>query len=193
MQDFINWFSLGIKHIVNTDAFDHLIFVSLLILAVPCCRWMQIFLMLSSFTLGHMFSIMLAHFFRLPINVKITEILIALTITAGSVHAIWSLHFTQGAIQLHRLFYFFIFSFGLIHGMGFAKGIQSLIEDDVNFWKILLSFNLGVEVGQLAVAFCTLGIFLLMGFIFGSGIKKVKTIFFLLILFSSLYLLFDRI
>ncbi|MCX8081018.1 MAG: HupE/UreJ family protein [Bacteroidia bacterium] len=189
----MEWFSLGIRHIINLESFDHLIFVSLLILAVPCCRWSQIFLMLTCFTIGHMVSIFMAHSFGTPIHSRTTEILIALTITAGALHALYSLHFTKASIQLHGMFYLFIFSFGLIHGLGFAYGIQELMRDDAQFWKILLLFNLGVEFGQLAVAFCTLGIFLLMGLIFGSEIKKVKTIFFCLILISSLYLIFVRI
>ena len=49
--------------------------------------------------------------------------------------------------------------FGLIHGLGFASSIAEVGIPQDRLWQIILSFNLGVELGQLAVAFAILGLF----------------------------------
>ncbi len=51
--------------------------------------------------------------------------------------------------------------FGLIHGLGFASSIAEVGIPQDRLWQIILSFNLGVELGQLAVAFTILGLFTL--------------------------------
>ncbi|MDA9660034.1 HupE/UreJ family protein, partial [Pseudomonadota bacterium] len=51
--------------------------------------------------------------------------------------------------------------FGLIHGLGFASSIAEVGIPQDRLWQIILSFNLGVELGQLAVAFGILGLFAL--------------------------------
>tara|TARA_B100000287_G_C20622728_1_gene776564 strand:- start:6 stop:1193 length:1188 start_codon:yes stop_codon:yes gene_type:complete len=51
--------------------------------------------------------------------------------------------------------------FGLIHGLGFASSIAEVGIPQDRLWQIILSFNLGVELGQLAVAFAILGLFTL--------------------------------
>jgi len=193
MNEFWQWFMAGIRHILNMDAMDHILFVSLLTLAVPCCRWGQLILLLSAFTLGHFASMCWAFFFKIPIQSHITEILIALTITAGSLHAIWSQWFQDGSIRRHGLFYLFIFVFGLIHGLGFAQSLMQLAESSSFLLVGMLGFNVGVELGQLFVAFLTLVLFILIGFVAGAKIHFVKISFFLFILFCSLYLVVERI
>jgi len=51
--------------------------------------------------------------------------------------------------------------FGLIHGLGFASSIAEVGLPQDRLWQIILSFNLGVEIGQLTVAFAILGILIL--------------------------------
>jgi hypothetical protein len=48
--------------------------------------------------------------------------------------------------------------FGLIHGLGFASSIAEVGLPQDRLWQIILSFNLGVELGQLAVAFTIFGL-----------------------------------
>jgi hypothetical protein len=48
--------------------------------------------------------------------------------------------------------------FGLIHGLGFASSIAEVGLPQDRLWQIILSFNLGVEIGQLTVAFAILGL-----------------------------------
>jgi hypothetical protein len=48
--------------------------------------------------------------------------------------------------------------FGLIHGLGFASSIAEVGLPQERLWQIILSFNLGVEIGQLGVAFVILGL-----------------------------------
>jgi hypothetical protein len=48
--------------------------------------------------------------------------------------------------------------FGLIHGLGFASSIAEVGLPQDRLWQIILSFNVGVEIGQLAVAFSILGL-----------------------------------
>ena len=66
--------------------------------------------------------------------------------------------------------------FGLIHGLGFASSIAEVGIPQDRLWQIILSFNLGVELGQLAVAFGILGVFALAKYYFSSYYVSIHNI-----------------
>lgn len=135
---------LGATHMLQ--GFDHLLFTcGLLLLGL---RWRALWL-LTAFTLGHSVTLGLLTWGGLSLPRAPVEIGIALSLIglASSVlgHAPGqSLGSLRGAALL-------TFAVGLLHGLGFADGLQQLALPTRTLWPALLGFNLGVELAQLLV------------------------------------------
>ena len=98
----------------------------------------------SIFTLAHSLSLALAASGLIIPNATIMEPLIALSILFTAIENI-----VHNKINPWRLV--LIFGFGLIHGLGFAKALNEIEMPKNQFFSSLLSFNLGVEMGQVTV------------------------------------------
>lgn len=134
---------IGVAHVIF--GFDHLLFLLSVLLA--CRRLRQIVGILTTFTLAHSVTLSLAAFDVLPLVSEIVEPLIALSI---AVAAFWG-----RALEARGLLLPMTFAFGLIHGLGFAAGLQALVDAGNVRILGLVGFNLGVEFGQI-VAACAL-------------------------------------
>jgi len=145
-----NYIELGFLHIIPRG-FDHILFVIGLFLLSP--RRKELLWQISAFTLAHTLTLGLGAMgvIRLPAN--IVEPLIALSIVWVGVENL----LTQ---KLHRWRIGVVFSFGLLHGLGFAGVLLDIGLSGAHFYSALLAFNVGVELGQLAVitlCFLTVG------------------------------------
>lgn len=134
---FRDYLVLGMKHIWS--GIDHLLFLfGLLLLKGSYKDYLKI---LTAFTIGHSITLALAAAEILIIPSSIIEPLIALSIIYVAVENIWA-----KSIKWRWLVTLF---FGFIHGFGFADIIIGKLGNDI--LTPLLSFNLGVEVGQVVV------------------------------------------
>jgi len=95
------------------------------------------------FTIAHSVTLSLAAFNLIDVNSRIVESLIALSIVLVGINNIFP--------KFNDKAWLIIFFFGLFHGMGFASVMGELPFRTVSLMKILLSFNAGVELGQLAI------------------------------------------
>src|SRR5262249_42959902 len=141
-QPFREFLSLGVEHIAT--GYDHLLFLlGLLIVGGSLRTALQI---ITSFTLAHSLTLALATVNVVNIPPKIIEPLIAASIVFVGVQNI-----LRGGLEKRWLL---TFAFGLIHGCGFASALRDLGvgAGGTSIVVPLLSFNLGVETGQLAVA-----------------------------------------
>ncbi|MBT9584396.1 HupE/UreJ family protein [bacterium] len=140
---FISFFELGVKHIWT--GYDHLLFLlTLVVTGGSLLRWFQV---ITAFSVAHSISLALAVFGVVHLSADIVEPMIALSITIAALVA-WrglAAQKMNGGWQL-------AFSFGLIHGLGFAGVLAELQLSGRQALLPLVSFNLGVEVGQLCVA-----------------------------------------
>ena len=93
----------------------------------------------------------------------------------------------------HRFKYLMALFFGLIHGLGFSNYLRALLSTESKLTGSLLSFNLGIESGQIIIV----SIFLLVGFIFTDLLKTKQRDWNLIIsgagLGISLILIFERL
>lgn len=146
----LNFLTLGIEHIIF--GFDHLAFVLGLIVIAGTTR--RIFWAITSFTLGHSLSLISATLGFVSIPIPFVEIMIAASIlllahelTIGQKNTLnWRY---PAGLSL---------AFGLIHGLGFAAVLTDLeIASDGLVWS-LITFNIGVEIGQLAFIMFILGL-----------------------------------
>lgn len=148
-----SFLALGVHHILT--GYDHLVFLAGLILAA--CTFRQLLIALTAFTAAHSVSLALVVIAGLRAPSSIVEPLIAASIAwVGLENLLRERPRTPRLASLapDRARWFVVFGFGLIHGFGFADALIDLgfgtsIADVA---MALLSFNGGVEVGQLAAA-----------------------------------------
>ena len=132
---------LGFKHIIP-KGLDHILFVLALFLLSPKLR--PLVLQVSIFTLAHTITLFLGALKIITIPAIIIEPIIALSICFIAIENL----FTE---SIRRTRPYIIFIFGLLHGLGFA-GVLNEIGISANlFISSLISFNVGVELGQISV------------------------------------------
>jgi hypothetical protein len=148
MNDFIFFLKEGINHILSTDAADHLLFLLALVSIFSPKNWKQILLLVTAFTIGHALTLILSTYKIVTINSSWVEFLIPLTIVLTAI-----LNLIQKGAEANQIKprYFIISFFGLIHGLGFANTIKFMLAKDQALVLSLFGFNLGVEIGQIAV------------------------------------------
>lgn len=143
-----SFFGLGVEHILI--GFDHLAFLLGLLLVAGSLR--KVAVLITSFTVAHSLTLGLATFDLLRPPGAMVEAVIALSIVWIGVENLIT--------RQPRRRWLTTFGFGLVHGFGFAGVLQELgIAQSAGTAVPLLSFNLGVEAGQLAVAALLLPMF----------------------------------
>jgi len=146
----LQYFVLGFEHIVP-KGLDHILFV--LGLFLLSASWRALLLQVTMFTIAHSITLGLSMYGLVGLPASIVEPLIALSITYVAVENL----FTSDLKPWRALL---VFGFGLLHGLGFAGVLTELGLPRSQFLPALLTFNLGVEAGQLTViagAFATVG------------------------------------
>tara|TARA_B100000700_G_scaffold315948_1_gene404712 strand:- start:61 stop:813 length:753 start_codon:yes stop_codon:yes gene_type:complete len=131
----------GFEHIVP-KGLDHILFV--LGLFFSCLYFRSLLLQVTAFTIAHSVTLMLAALGLIQIPGAIVEPLIALSIVWI---AIENCVFKEPSKWRPLI----VFSFGLLHGLGFAAVLSHYGLPKDNFVSLLLAFNIGVELGQLSV------------------------------------------
>ena len=132
----------GFGHVIP-EGLDHILFVLGVFLLAR--GWKPLLLQVSAFTVAHSVTLALVTLGRFNASPKIIQPLIAATIALVAFENIW-----KPVYSPRRLF--FIFGFGLVHGIGFASGLNP----QGSILAALGGFNLGVEAGQIAVIFIAL-------------------------------------
>jgi len=143
---------LGFWHIVP-EGVDHILFV--LGLFLLSTRWKPLLWQVSAFTVAHTVTLALSSYGVVRLSPAVVEPLIALSIACVAVENLLTSELKPWRPAL-------VFAFGLLHGLGFAGVLGELGLPAGELLPALLSFNLGVELGQLAVlggAFLLLGLF----------------------------------
>lgn len=147
MADFWLYLRLGFEHITDVAAYDHMLFLVALTASYSWFRWKAIAVIVTAFTIGHSVTLALSvtDVFTLP--AEIIEFLIPLTILLTSLYSLFTIKKVgSGNPSIH---YPLAIVFGFIHGMGFSNYLKSLLgKEESVFWP-LLSFNIGIEVGQI--------------------------------------------
>tara|TARA_R110002020_G_scaffold47651_5_gene135589 strand:- start:6568 stop:7737 length:1170 start_codon:yes stop_codon:yes gene_type:complete len=141
VQVFVDYIGIGFTHIVP-KGLDHILFVVGLFLLSP--RLKPLLIQITAFTLAHSVTLALAMLGWISLPASIVEPLIAASIIFIAVENIWT-------SRLSPWRPFVVFGFGLLHGLGFAGVLTEFGLSPAHFVSGLIGFNVGVEVGQLAV------------------------------------------
>jgi hydrogenase/urease accessory protein HupE len=140
--------ALGGEHILT--GLDHLLFVWGLLLLVSTRR--ALIFTITAFTLGHSVTLSLAVLGYVDFPTGLVELAIAISILVLAVELTSSGGW--GALRRHPSL--LAGSFGLLHGFGFAGALADVGLPPEEIPLSLLSFNVGIELGQLAFVFCVL-------------------------------------
>jgi hypothetical protein len=149
MNSFQLYFKLGLQHILDIQGFDHILFVLALCAVYVARDWKKILILVTAFTIGHSLTLALATFNVVQVRAEVIEFLIPVTIAITAIFTLFrpKPNASKG-IQLNYLLAVF---FGLIHGLGFSNYLKQLLGKETSIWQPLLSFNIGLEVGQLVI------------------------------------------
>lgn len=156
VEDFYLYLRLGFDHIFNYDAYDHLIYVLVIIAPFRISQLKQILILLTGFTLGHSLTLALASLNIIPVAENWIEFLIPVTIFLTAFLNLVDLGFRKRKkkqlLEHNWLNYSLAVVFGLIHGLGFSNNLRPLLSEGENLLARLFSFNIGIEVGQIVIA-----------------------------------------
>jgi hypothetical protein len=137
----LKYLQLGFTHIIPLG-FDHVLFILCVFFLNADIK--KIILQATMFTLAHSITLGLAAYGLIKPPANIVEPLIAISIVFLALENIFS-----DKVQPWRML--MVFLFGLIHGMGFAGALAEMGLPKYAFFKALISFNVGVELGQLTI------------------------------------------
>jgi len=156
MSEFLTYLQLGFEHISDITAYDHILFIVALCAIYRLAQWRFVVVLVTAFTIGHSLTLALAAMQIIPINSKLIEFLIPVTILLTCVYNVSTYAADYGKKSL-RVKYALATFFGLIHGMGFSNYFSMLLGKSQSVVKPLLAFNIGIEIGQLIIVLLSLG------------------------------------
>lgn len=147
---FAEYLGLGFRHILP-KGLDHILFV--LGLFLLSTRWQALLLQVTAFTVAHTATLAASVYGVVRLSPAVVEPLIALSIAYVAIENLVTSELKPWRPAL-------VFAFGLLHGLGFAGVLREVGLPGERLLTALLSFNVGVELGQLAVlaaAFLSVG------------------------------------
>ena len=142
---------LGAKHMVT--GYDHLLYLLGVVFFLH--RLKDIILYVSLFTLGHSMTLMLGVLAELSVNASLVDMVIGLSVAYKAFENINGFKAVFGLKLDARIA---VLIFGLFHGLGLATKLQDLSLSEDSLVVNMLSFNLGVEVGQALALVCVVGV-----------------------------------
>lgn len=148
-NEFLVYFNLGFSHITDLEGYDHLLFVIGLCAIFRLVEWRRILILITSFTVGHGLTLILAGRYGNFLGATLTEQLVAVTIVLTGLYNLFMP--VVRTAKANWPAYALAGIFGLVHGLAFSNFFLALGSNPADLWRELLAFNLGVEVGQLAI------------------------------------------
>lgn len=156
MTDFWIYFKIGLSHVLDINGYDHVLFLIALTVPYAFKDWKRILLLVTLFTIGHTFALLLSVFNIVTVKATLVEFLIPITIL---VTAFFNL-FTAGKSSKQESITFIgaitVF-FGVIHGLGFSNYFKAILPGNPSEKVVpLLEFALGIEAAQILVVIAVL-------------------------------------
>ncbi len=142
---YLQYILLGASHMLT--GYDHLLF--LLGVVFFLTNFKDIVKFVTVFTIGHCLTLIFATYFKITWNFWLVDAIIAVSVIYKGFdnNGGFQRHFNMSSPNLIKM----VFAFGLLHGFGLSTRLQQLPlgDDPVHMILRILSFNLGVELGQI--------------------------------------------
>jgi|TARA_B110000902_G_scaffold92922_1_gene110225 hypothetical protein len=149
MNDFILYFKMGLNHVLDFNAYDHILFLIVLAVIFSFNHFKKVMWLVSLFTIGHSITLALSAYGVLTVNMDLIEFLIPVTIFITGVFNIFTAKNASAGKQNTNLV--FALFFGLIHGLGFSNYFKMMVGKEDNKLFPLLEFAVGIEAAQIII------------------------------------------
>ena len=163
----IDFIYFGAEHMVT--GYDHILFLIGVVFFLS--NYLDIFKFITAFTIAHCITLIFATFYGITANVYLIDAVIAFSVIYKGFENLdgFKKYFSINPPNLILM----VFIFGLIHGFGLSTKLQEVsVASDINLSLLqILSFNVGVEFGQIAVLII---VFLLLSMIRGKFFDKIS-------------------
>jgi hypothetical protein len=171
MDNFIFFLKAGLFHVLDWNAYDHILFLIALAVVYDFKNWKKILWLITLFTIGHTLTLILAAYKVVHISSQWVEFLIPLTIIITALVNIFYGKNTAKQTKTNTNLIFALF-FGLIHGLGFSGYFKMLIGSSSSKFISLLEFALGIEIAQIIIVLAILSLGFLVQKIFRYSKKE---------------------
>jgi hypothetical protein len=162
MQEFWIFFKLGLFHILDIKAYDHVLFLIALTVPYAFKDWTRILILVSIFTVGHTLTLFLSVFDIIAVKSNLVEFVIPITILIAALYNLFTAGKSSKKDSISFIAIVTLF-FGIIHGLGFSYGIKSMLTGEaIDKFPKLLEFSLGIEAAQIIIVLCVM----LLSFVF---------------------------
>ena len=157
MSEFWLYFETGLRHVLDINGYDHLLFITMLTVPYTFKDWKNVLALITLFTIGHTLSLILSVYGIVRVNPSMIEFLIPITILVAAVYNIVKLgkksakNNNISVIAVTTLF------FGIIHGLGFSNYFKLILDKNTKDKMLpLLEFALGIETAQVIIVLIVL-------------------------------------
>ena len=166
MSDFWLYFQLGLEHVLDWNAYDHILFLIVLVVGYSFSSWKKVLWLVSIFTIGHTLALFLSAYEIVIVDTRYVELLIPITILITAIYNVVTAGKNIQKSNFNLLYITTVF-FGLIHGLGFSTYFKMIAEGaGKKFWP-LIEFALGIETAQVIVVLLVL----ILGFIMQNVLR----------------------
>jgi hydrogenase/urease accessory protein HupE len=191
MDDFMLYFKMGLNHVLDFSAIDHILFLIVLTVVFSFKQWKKVLWLVTLFTLGHSLSLALAAFEIVEISVDLIEFLIPLTIFITAVINLFTAKKTsKGKENINLVFALF---FGLIHGLGFSNYFKMMIGQEEDKVLPLLEFALGIEAAQVIIVLSILSLGFFFQNVFNVNRRDWILVFSSIVIGFSIQMMIDSV
>lgn len=191
MNDFIFYFKMGLFHVLDFKAYDHILFLIVLAVVYQFKQWTKVLWLITLFTIGHSITLALSAYGILNVRADLIEFLIPLTIfITGLMNVLTA---KKASVGKENQNLFFALFFGLIHGLGFSNYFKIMVGKTSDKFLPLIEFALGVEVAQIIIVLGILLIGALVQSIFSVNRRDWILIMSSIVIGFALQMMFDRV
>lgn len=156
MSEFWIYFNTGLRHVLDINAYDHVLFLIALTIPYAFKDWQRVLLLVTLFTLGHTMALLLSVYGFVQIKVNLVEFLIPITILITAIFHLFTAGKNAKKESISFIAIITIF-FGIIHGLGFSNYFNTILPGNASAKLIpLLEFALGIEAAQIIVVLLVL-------------------------------------
>ncbi|MEP0263186.1 HupE/UreJ family protein [Dokdonia sp.] len=170
MDTFWFYFKEGLFHVLDWNAYDHILFIVVLAIPYTFSNWKRLLSLITVFTIGHTISLSLSAYEVVKINTTLIEFLIPVTILLTALYNIFTSG-KKGRKEQMGVYLFITLFFGLIHGFGFSTYFKMMTASAESKLLPLVEYTLGIEVSQIIIVFLVLIVSFIGQFVFRFSIR----------------------
>ena len=174
MQEFWFYIKLGLQHVLDINAYDHILFLTAMALPFTFKSWKNVLWLATVFTVTHCLALVFSVYEIMVVDATWIEFLIPVTILATALFNIVDVML----LKENRTIWFHILAtgfFGLVHGFGFSNYFKMMIMGEEDKLAPLLGFAGGIELSQVVIVLLVL----VLAFVFQTLMNVKQRVFIL--------------